>query len=212
MRFQDRRRGGTGSIRRRVSPLWGRRRYSPGSPIRRRRSPSFSPRRRRTPPSPYTRRISRSRSPIHPVGRSYNSPRSRNISGASHLDHMGSRHMSHHDMHRQAAPVVFSPRGHLSHRGQGDSHLLPRHSPGPVFNKSSDMPPSSHGLITNQPGPSVPGPYSPPSSSRKKHKKEKKEKHRKHKKSKKHRSPTRESKKEHKKHKKHKKTKKHKSH
>lgn len=208
MRFHDRRRGGIGggTMRRRQSPSWGRRRFSPRSPMRRRRSPTFSPRRRRS-PSPYSRRISRSRSPIHTMGRGYNSPRPRTISGGGHLDHMGGRHMSHHDMHRPMGPIGLSPRGHMSHRGLGDSHLLTRHSPGPTFNKtSSDLLPTSHGLITNQPGPSALVPtYSPPSSSRKKKKKEKKEK-----KEHRHREHRHKSKKS--KHKSHKSKKKHKSH
>ena len=130
--------------------------------------------------------------------------------GGGHLDMMGGRHAPHHDMHRQMVSAARSPRGPIDHRGYGgDGPMLPRHSPGPIMNKQPDLPPTSHGLISSQPGPSGSGLYSPPSSGRKKHKKEKKSSHRKHKKSKKHRSASPEKKK---KHKKHKKTKKHKSH
>lgn len=208
--FQDRRRGPIGPPRRRPSSPWGRRRFSPVSPLRRRRSPSFSPRRRRS-PSPYSRRPMRSRSPpAHMMNRNIG-PLRHNIPGVGggHPDMIGSRHVPHHDMHRAMVPMgARSPRAPVDHRGFGDALVAPRHSPPSLLmSKQHDLPPTSHGLIPNKPGPSGPGLHSPPSSGHKKHKREKK--HRKHKKSKKHRSPSPEKRK---KHKKHKKTKKHKSH
>lgn len=130
------------------------------------------------------------------------------MQASGHMDMIGGRHIPHHDLHRQMAPMPRSPGGPMDYRGHNDGQLLPRHSPGPAINKQSDLPTAPHGITSSQPGPSGPALHSPPSS-RKKHKKDKK--HRKHKKSRsrRHRSISPEKKK---KHKKHKKTKKHKSH
>lgn len=200
----DRRRGPVGPPRRRPSPPWVRRRFSPGSPqIRRRRTPSpMSPRRRSR--SPYYRRRSRSRSPPpppygHMMG--HRSPRPPIYGGRPDL---GPRPMPpHREMHRPLLTGRSPHLGPLEHRGYSDAPILPRHSPGNMMmSRQHDLPPISHNL----PGPSVPHRSPSPSSGRKKHKKDKK--HRKHKKSRRHRSSTPEKKK---KHKKHKKTKKHKS-